>query len=89
MPRLQIPADVLAAEPWLAALAMPADTSIDDVRARAARASAGEVIRRQHAGEERLYVRHRDGGRITTALDIAAPVVAENAKNATTRDARP
>jgi hypothetical protein len=89
MPKLQIPPDVLAAEPWLQALAMPTDTSIDDVRARAARASAGEVIRRERAGEERLYARaHSAAAKHTTGLDGSAPVIAENSTTVTTRTPR-
>jgi hypothetical protein len=56
MPRLDLPPD----EPWLAALVMPTDTSVDDVRERARRVTRGEVSRRRRP-DDPLRIRSRSG----------------------------
>jgi hypothetical protein len=62
MPKLILPPDVVAAEPWLQALVMPTDLSVDDVRERARRATKGEIIRRyQAASDDHLRVRSQTG----------------------------
>jgi hypothetical protein len=84
---IEIPDDVLAAEPWLAGYVRAADTSLEDVRRRARRATAGELHRRTHTHEPPLHpLRQGDGeGVRTTALDEDHKLVADTRQNVSVR----
>lgn len=67
---IQIPADVAEREPWLQGYVRAGDTSVEDVRRRARRATSGELQRRTRRREAPLQVRQvGEGGMLTTAVE--------------------
>lgn len=86
---IEIPADVLAAEPWLAGYLRAGDRGVDDVRRRARRATTSELLRRTRSREAPLQVRQTGAnGLLTTAVE-PVKAVADDRDTVSTRPVPP